>query len=130
MMKVTPMMTGIICNSRRMMYLPTPTSLSSRSDKAPWWKHSVGPPKLLRRADTLSGSSRSCRSLDLDSHGVEHAEGVDLDVGHLVGPGRGGQVVPERGGREVPREQPLSLLIQAVGLVKTLRCRRLGQQLL
>ena len=25
MMNVTPMMTGIICSSRRMMYLPTPT---------------------------------------------------------------------------------------------------------
>ena len=34
-MNVTPMMTGIICSSRRMMYLPTPTPSRQGSEEPP-----------------------------------------------------------------------------------------------
>src|SRR5919112_1140299 len=112
MMNVTPMMTGIICSSRRTMYLPTPTPSRQRFGSAFRTKHSVGPPILLRRADTLSGISRACRSLHLDSHEVENAEAVDLDVGDLVRPSRRHLWIPQRCGREVLGQQRLSLLIQ------------------
>jgi hypothetical protein len=57
---VTPIMTGIICSNRRMMYLPTPTPLVKGSPRASWTKHSVGPPRPLRRADALGGVSQAC----------------------------------------------------------------------
>ena len=111
------MMTGIICSSRRMMYLPTPTP-SRKGRKSLLMKHSVGPPKLLRRADTLSGISRACASLHLDRRGVEDTEGIDLHIGDPVRPGRSGQVGPQRSGREVRGQQCLGLLIQALASSK------------
>src|SRR5215207_8908941 len=128
MMKVTPIMTGIICSSRRMMYLPTPTPSRKRFGRASRTKHSGGPPKLLRRADALSDVSRACRSLHLDRREIEHTEGVHLDVGDLVRPGRRRYVVPKRSVREILGEQGLGLLIQGIGLIRRRRRGRLGQQ--
>src|SRR6478609_10778308 len=101
MMNVTPMMTGIICSSRRRMYLPTPAPSHQGSGRASWTKHSVSPPQLLRRADTLTGLSRDRSSLHLDSSEVEDAEGVHLDVGDLVRPHSCRLRVPQRSRREV-----------------------------
>src|SRR5215212_9872965 len=130
MMNVTPMMTGIICSSRRMMYLPTPTPSRQRFGKAPWRNIALARRNCSGGPTPLSDISLTCRSLHLYLREVEDAERVDLHVGDPVRPHRGGLVVPQRGGREVLGEQCLGLLVQAVGLVKARRRCGLGQELL
>src|SRR5215213_7167090 len=131
MMNVTPMMTGIICSSRRMMYLPTPTPSHKGFGRASSTKHSGGPAGIAPAGPTLfSDASRACRLLhDLDCLEIQDTEGVDFHITDPLRPDSCGLRVPQRRGGEVLGQQSLGLLIQRVGFIGGLCRRCLGRQL-
>src|SRR6476619_8228647 len=121
MMKVTPMMTGIICNKRRITYLPTRLL---RSVLKCYGRNIASARRVVPAGRLLTFVPFSRRSLCLDRDEIELLERVHLDVGHLVGEGDRGLGIPQRSDRHVRGERGLGLLVQRVRFVGRLRRRR------
>ena len=126
------MMTGIICNSRRTVYLPTlaSRSLVASAPAGPSRPGALGTCEQRRWADRKHGQPTAPVLLRGDLGVDRNAEGVDLDVLDPVGPGHVTGRVPQRDDPHVLSETQLGLLVEGVRLVQRLgRGGLLGQLL-